>query len=148
MDEVSDEEKAAGTRESGFKKFDQGKIDYTLPPPELETAVATIMAFGALKYDRDNWQLCEDPNDYMKAIKRHENEMAKGNVIDKDSGKPHTWHILTNYGFLVWFQERAEPRNNTAKGIWEKKSLDILPGSVFQKQGKKKLTDEERYENF
>ena len=37
-------------------KYDSGKPDLSLIPPESLVEIAHVMTFGAEKYDRDDWR--------------------------------------------------------------------------------------------
>ena len=112
MKKYSEEEKKAGTRASGFKKFDTKKIDLTFAPAELIESVSKVMAFGAKKYGRDNWKKCENPNDYIAATLRHLYAILKGEEIDSETGFAHIDHAACCIAFLVWMQRKKEEKTN------------------------------------
>ena len=37
-------------------KYDQGKTDLSLMPPEALTEISRVLMFGAEKYGRNNWR--------------------------------------------------------------------------------------------
>lgn len=82
-------------------KYDDNKPDYSLIPPGVLEAIATIMTYGANKYERDNWRLVKPVERYYSALMRHIEAVRKGEWLDKESGYPHMWHVLTNAAFLT-----------------------------------------------
>lgn len=84
-------------------KFDDGKLLYSLIPPETLKALAEVLTFGAKKYDKNNWQLVENGEErYLDALFRHLEAYRVGEAIDPESGLPHLAHVLTNAAFLHW----------------------------------------------
>lgn len=82
-------------------KFDTGKLQYHLIPPETLKALAEVLTFGAQKYAPNNWQLVENGETrYLDALIRHLEAYRSGELIDIDSGFPHLSHVLTNAAFL------------------------------------------------
>jgi hypothetical protein len=66
------------------KKFDSGKLDYTLVPWKQMDEVVKVLMFGAKKYDRDNWKkVPQARRRYVAAAYRHLNEIAEGNWHDR-----------------------------------------------------------------
>lgn len=84
------------------QKFDQGKLRYDLVPPEVIRALASVMTYGATKYEEGSW-LAVEPfyKRYMAALLRHLQAFRLGEEIDPESGLPHLHHALTNLAFLV-----------------------------------------------
>lgn len=82
-------------------KSDAGKLDLTLVPPEIITAVAEIRRYGNQKYaDSQNWRSV-DPMKLHKALIRHAVAMWEDPwAVDPESGMPHLWHLATNAAFL------------------------------------------------
>lgn len=96
----------------GGVKFDDGKTRDDLLPPELEEAVATILAFGAKKYAARNWEMGMDWSRPYAASRRHlrnwfaRRDFGKGPGNDKDSGYSDLWHAATNVAFLIAYELR------------------------------------------
>lgn len=83
----------------GGKKFDSGKLDYTLLPFKALEDVVKVLGFGAVKYGRDNWQKVERRR-YIAAAFRHLIEIAKNNELDEESGETHAAHLTCCSLFL------------------------------------------------
>ena len=88
------------------KKDDVGKLRYSLIPPIATRALATVLTFGAKKYEPNNWQKVENAEErYMDALYRHLEAYRDDEILDDESHLPHLWHALTNLVFLIWFQD-------------------------------------------
>ncbi len=83
------------------KKFDNGKVDWTLLQWKELEEVVEVLAFGANKYSRDNWKHVE-PARYEKAAMRHLISYITGEKQDPESGKSHLAHLMCNVLFLMW----------------------------------------------
>ena len=84
----------------GFK-FDTGKLQYSLIPPETTQALAEVLTFGASKYAPNNWQIVENAKQrYLDALYRHLTAFRLGEELDPESGLHHLSHALTNVAFL------------------------------------------------
>jgi hypothetical protein len=91
------------------KKFDSGKLDYTLVPfSALDDAVRVLM-FGAEKYDRENWKLLDNGEQrYKAALMRHLLAFAGGEECDPETGIRHTAHAMVNLLFMEWLRQQRE----------------------------------------
>jgi len=86
---------------TAFMKFDGDKLRYDLIPPSSLKALASVLTFGARKYEPNNWRNCEDLGRYVAATMRHFEAYREGEMLDEDSGYPHLWHAMTNLAFLI-----------------------------------------------
>lgn len=91
------------------KKFDSGKLDWTLLPfSALDDAVRVLM-FGAQKYDRENWKLVKDGEQRYKAAGfRHMLASLEGEEFDPETGVRHTAHAMVNLIFAEWLRKERE----------------------------------------
>lgn len=94
-----------------FVKFDKAKPQLSLIDPLFVTELGEVLTFGAAKYSPDNWKLCPDPARYKDALLRHIYAYLSGELIDPDSGLPHTSAIAFNTMALRWF-DRNPPKEN------------------------------------
>lgn len=98
---MSSEEQDVTPSVPGAVKYDNGKapifrgaIAYF---PGAIAGVAAISAFGATKYAWNGWLHVPDGlNRYTDAMVRHLIAEAEGQVVDPDSGLPHSWHTAWN----------------------------------------------------
>lgn len=84
------------------KKFDSGKLDYTLLPWDGVEEVVKVLEFGAKKYDRDNWQFVENAETrYMAAAFRHLVAYQTQDEVDPETGLSHLAHAACCMLFLL-----------------------------------------------
>ena len=89
-----------------LKKFDLGKLQYGLVPPEMFEELAKVLTYGANKYGKNNWKNStdEDIDRYTDALFRHIEAWRKGEVNDQESGLPHLSHAMTNLGIIMYIE--------------------------------------------
>jgi len=98
----------------GGVKYDEGKTADELLPPELEEAVATVLAFGAKKYAARNWEMGMSWSRPYAAARRHlrnwfaRRDFGNGPGKDRDSGYSDLWHAATNIAFLISYEARGK----------------------------------------
>lgn len=92
------------------KKFDGGKLRYSLLPTGCVESVVQVLEYGAEKYGANNWQGLDNFEDrYYDALMRHLAAYRAGEQYDQESGLPHLAHAACNVMFLLW------KNRNTAK---------------------------------
>jgi hypothetical protein len=75
------------------RKFDQGKLDYTLLPWDALTEVVKVLQHGVDKYARDNWLHVPNAIErYEAAGMRHRIARLQGEDMDPESGYSHLAH--------------------------------------------------------
>lgn len=89
------------------KKFDQEKVRMDLLPPELLTATAEILGFGASKYGERNWENGMNWSRVFGALMRHLWAWWSGQNLDEETGKSHLWHAACCIAFLIAYEERG-----------------------------------------
>jgi hypothetical protein len=83
------------------KKYDDGKLDWSLLPMEPVEAIISVLQFGAGRYGRENWKMLQNARErYYSACMRHLSSWRKGEDIDPDSDLPHLAHAMCNLVFL------------------------------------------------
>lgn len=83
------------------KKFDTGKLNWSLLPFDVVEEAVKVITFGAMKYEPNNWQGVETER-YVSALLRHFTAWRKGEIVDHESGLDHLSHMLTNLIFIIW----------------------------------------------
>lgn len=84
----------AVTDPTAGRKFDAGKLDYTLLPFEALDEIVKVLMFGAKKYDRDNWRHVGNAMQrYEAAAYRHLTAYSKGELTDPETGVSHLAHV-------------------------------------------------------
>lgn len=86
------------------KKFDGEKLRFDLIPPSVERALASVLTYGAKKYDDRNWENGIKFSRIYGAVRRHLNSFWDGTDIDSESGMPHLWHALCGIAFLISYE--------------------------------------------
>ena len=90
-----------------FSKFDSYKNKLSLIDPQFILELGEVLTYGAVKYSPDNWKLCDDPIRYKDALLRHTFAYLSGELIDPESGLPHTSAIAFNTMALRWFDRQS-----------------------------------------
>jgi hypothetical protein len=63
---------------------------------------AWVLKHGADKYGIRNWRKDQIIlSTYVAALRRHTNAIARGELIDPESGLPHAAHIRANMGIVL-----------------------------------------------
>lgn len=86
----------------GSMKASNNKVRFELIPAQCIRVLAEILTHGAKKYSPNNWRK-HDAHQCLGALQRHLNARAEGEVLDPDSGLPHTGHAFCNAMFLLYF---------------------------------------------
>ncbi len=87
----------------GGRKYDAGKLLFSLIPPQVTTELAKILTYGAAKYEPNNWQNVQPfKQRYTDALFRHIEAWRGGQERDAESGHLHLSHALCCVAFLVW----------------------------------------------
>lgn len=89
------------------QKFDSGKPRLSKVPVEIINGIAEVLAFGAIKYDWDNWKKGMDHSRILDATLRHVYKYANGENKDDESGLNHLKHAATNLAFLLHYVEKG-----------------------------------------
>jgi hypothetical protein len=87
---------------NGFKKEDNGKAPLAIlfDTASALDGVARVMAFGAKKYDRMNWDKVDDRERYLSAALRHISAHCRGERVDGESGEDHLDHAICSLLFV------------------------------------------------
>lgn len=93
--------------ESTSKKndFKDNKLRWDLLPLETIENLVKVYSFGSKKYSDNSWQNLDNFWErYKAALLRHLTAIEKGEFYDKESGLPHSSHLMWNavaldYGF-------------------------------------------------
>lgn len=84
-------------------KYDDGKTQYALLPPNALQRVADVLTYGAVKYpSADNWKRVDNAHDrYLNATMRHVEAYRRGETVDPESGHEHLAHAVCSLLFLL-----------------------------------------------
>ena len=101
IEKTSFEIPKGGTESScGGKKYDVGKLDYTLLPFKQLEGTVRVLEMGAKKYGRFNWTLV-DVKKYKEAMLRHVFQYMDNEKFDSESNLSHLNHIICNCLFIL-----------------------------------------------
>lgn len=81
-----------------------------LLPMRALLSVAEVLAYGACKYEEDNWRKVPNVGKrYFAAALRHLAEWRLGEQCDRESGLPHLAHAACCVLFMLelWCEPRA-----------------------------------------
>ena len=87
-------------------KYDHGKAAYDLIAPELLDSVGEVLAYGAEKYGRRNWEKGMSWTRPFNAMMRHMWAWLRGERDDPESGLSHLGHAACCLMFLMAFEKR------------------------------------------
>ena len=82
------------------------RADFSIPQRQIR-GIATVLAFGAAKYEDRNWEGGLRFSLLFAAAQRHAAAYLGGELLDPESGLPHESHFYCNVLFLVVFTARG-----------------------------------------
>jgi hypothetical protein len=97
------------------KKFDNGKTRWDKFPWLGAEEVMKVMAFGAKKYDWDNWRGGMYWTRLVSAAIRHLVAYLLGEKLDPETGLSHFAHAATNCLFLAEYFVRGTPEDDVGE---------------------------------
>lgn len=79
-------------------RYNEGKaeLSYLMSAPYAMQGLCETFAFGAVKYDRDNWKRGFPSEKLTDSMLRHLLAYQNGETIDPESGIHHLNHMLWN----------------------------------------------------
>lgn len=88
------------------KKNDDGKARWELLPYDALEGIVDILTLGAKKYDSRNWEKGIAYGRVFGAVQRHLKAWWQDHTADKETGKSHLDHALTELLFLSAYEKR------------------------------------------
>ena len=88
-------------------KYDEGKPNIALIPPEALLDIAKVFTFGAEKYGVNNWRIDGANTSWSRtygSIQRHLTAWLAGEDVDPESGESHLTHAATQIMILMTYQ--------------------------------------------
>lgn len=85
-------------------KYDNGKPNLALLPPQVLMQISEVLGFGAEKYGMNNWRddgNCTEWSRTYSSIQRHLLSFWDGEDLDPESGKMHLAHACTQIVILM-----------------------------------------------
>lgn len=93
------------------KRFNNGKVDYTLLPLDALEAEARVWMMGERKYGRSNWTKLwgdDTPQVAMASALRHIFAYLNGEEYDPESGIHHLAHVRCNCAMGIRHTKQKE----------------------------------------
>jgi hypothetical protein len=97
-------------------KYDEGKIDWSLLP-ESTDEMLKVLAFGADKYGRGNWEKGIVYSRLFSACLRHLWAWWRGEELDPETGLSHLDHAAANIAFLSTYVKRGMESLDDRPGV-------------------------------
>jgi hypothetical protein len=88
------------------RKDDTDKPPHHLIAPEVQDALAQVLAFGARKYEPRNWEKGMAWSRPFSALMRHMWAWWRGEDADAETGMSHLHHAACCIMFLVAYEAR------------------------------------------
>lgn len=89
--------------ETGAQREKLASLRYDfMPAKDVNEAYARVAAFGAEKYDTDNWRKGLPVSQIASSLQRHLWAYMEGENTDAESGLSHLDHVLWNAVALVF----------------------------------------------
>ncbi len=82
------------------ERYNAGKPELSYLDLTCFIPAAQVLAFGAAKYERDNWRKGFPLTKLLDSMLRHIAALQRGELLDPESGLPHIGHIQCNAMFL------------------------------------------------
>jgi hypothetical protein len=90
------------TNDTNGRKFDSGKLQYGLIPPEALRQTVEVLTYGATKYAPDNWRYVPGAKRrYFDAAQRHLWAWKAGEATDSETNASHLAHAICCLMFLL-----------------------------------------------
>jgi len=86
----------------------KGKPKYSLLDFNSFEDAVKILEQGIEKYGRDNWKKGLKQSEIADSLMRHLFAFLSGEDNDKESGHPHTGHIICNAMFLSYMHKNRK----------------------------------------
>lgn len=87
-------------------KNDQGKPTYDLIAPDFLDGIATVLEFGARKYEAHNWAKGIKYSRFFSAMMRHLWAFWRGEALDEETGLHHLYHAACCLMFLSHYEHK------------------------------------------
>lgn len=88
-------------------RYNAGKRDFTLIPPDALAYLADLFTIGARKYAPRNWERGMAYSNVMTSLDRHWNAFKSGEDRDPESTLYHMVHVCWNAMALLTYQLRG-----------------------------------------
>ena len=104
-----------GVKMTEGNKYDGDKLPIDLIPPEMLTALASVLKYGAIKYEPRNWEKGMRWGRVFAALMRHMWAWWRGESNDEETKMSHLWHAACCIAFLVAYEARGIGQDDRTK---------------------------------
>ena len=108
-------ERTEQQRQEPALRYDGGKPRYDLLPTDALEEVAKVYAWGAAKYEVDNWTKGMAWRRCLGSLLRHAFAWSAGEDRDKESGLHHMAHCAWNALALISYAKRRVGKDDRVK---------------------------------
>lgn len=126
--------KSGVVADGGGLRYNAGKNQLELIPPEWEWALGMVLTRGAIKYESRNWERGMKRSYPIGCIKRHVNKFLAGEQYDEETGCHHLAMAAWNCLALMSYDIRGIGENDiqdVGKIDWLEKTA-IEPGPALK----------------
>jgi hypothetical protein len=88
-------------------KYDIGKLDYSLVPPDAMDEFVAVLTYGKKKYAARNWEKGMDWGRNIAAAERHISAWKARQDLDPESAINHLAHAICDLNFVLAYQLRG-----------------------------------------
>lgn len=118
--------------DGGGLRFNGGKNQVDLIPPEWTLAVGEVMTKGALKYAPHNWERGMKWSIMVGCALRHLLRFVSGETYDSETGCHHLAHVAWNALALMSYDVRGVGENDIpAVPLVKPTSIQITPAGAM-----------------
>lgn len=123
--------------DGGGLRYNEGKPPLELVPPEVMWALAEVLAHGAKKYARRNWERGMSWASVYACLLRHLLKWFQGEEKDEESGLSHLDHVLWNAMALVVYERRGIGEDNRPRLVRDlMKERELVAKAMLSDLGK------------
>lgn len=97
------------------KRFNEGKLKWSLVPQSALIPMVRVLEYGTLKYSAYNWAKGLSVVEICESLKRHLDAFMEGEDNDPESGLSHIGHLQCNGLFLSWMMENKPEMDDRVK---------------------------------
>lgn len=107
-------------------KYDDGKEPMDLVSWPAIAGLSKVLAFGAAKYDRHNWQKGMEWGRLIGATLRHVFKFSSGEDLDPETGLSHIDHAMCNLMFLSHYIKTGVGKDDRYKHTYNLQSAPAV----------------------
>ena len=129
---------AIGEEQMSAKNYNTGKYRPSLVLKDMAKAFESLLSVrekGAVKYDRLNFRESIGTDDAerfidenLESLGRHFLKRLQGEIYDKETGEPHSAHIMCRAGFDV---EYTEATPSSTESTADMSNIDNFDGGII-----------------